>query len=280
MPASTSILKRLKQLVEESRATNWHPAPPPQLEAPVESKMLQGMYRGYAGERGTVPVQYHGGTYVPGEPVTRPLYTTRNPEMAQSYADVKGGSVVKLAPRPSRTASPRTLEALAAEYVPENAASGYTPASALDSAMHGERAVDRLTYELQRNPNFYDSARGFDIGFAGMGRGAPEGEALIMLPGTRAPAASAEPVFLSPQRQVAEYYARKRAAQTAEPPHVEMVLIDPASGRAYRHGTMGSGAQEPLTTMARKVKPEDVVESTELYARGGLAQLKECSCHG
>lgn len=85
-------------------------------------------------------------------------------------------------------------------------------------------------------------------------------------------------LFVTPQQRIADYYAQKRAAQTGEAPHAEMVLIDPNTGRVYGHSTMGSGGQEPMFTNARKISPEDVVESTQLYARGGLAHYKECSC--
>ena len=85
-------------------------------------------------------------------------------------------------------------------------------------------------------------------------------------------------LFVSPQKRVADYYALKRAEQTGAAPHAEMVLVDPNTGRVYGHSTMGSGDQEPMFTLARKLKPEDVVERAQLYARGGLAQYKECAC--
>lgn len=90
-------------------------------------------------------------------------------------------------------------------------------------------------------------------------------------------------LFATPQRRVADYYAQKRAAQTGESPHVEMLLVDPFAGRQYGHSTMGTGKQEPMTTKARKLKSEDVKESTQLYRKGGrvggaLNHVKECSC--
>lgn len=85
-------------------------------------------------------------------------------------------------------------------------------------------------------------------------------------------------VFVSPQREVAEYYARKRAEQTSLPEHIEMVLADPFAGYAYGHSTRGTGKNLPLITRARELAPEDVVGRTVLKARGGLAKLKECSC--
>jgi hypothetical protein len=89
---------------------------------------------------------------------------------------------------------------------------------------------------------------------------------------------NAAELFVTPQQRVADYYAKKRAAQTGEAPHAEMVLIDPNTGRVYGHSTMGSGSQEPMYTNARKIRPEAVVDRTQLYARGGLAHYKECSC--
>ena len=106
-----------------------------------------------------------------------------------------------------------------------------------------------------------------------------------MLQGMYRGYAGAEPVspravelFVTPQQRVADYYAQKRAAQTGEAPHAEMVLIDPNTGRVYGHSTMGSGGQEPMFTNARKISPEAVIDRTQLYARGGLAHYKECSC--
>jgi hypothetical protein len=76
-------------------------------------------------------------------------------------------------------------------------------------------------------------------------------------------------LFTTPQKRVADYYAQKRAGQTGERPHVEMVLVDPFAGRTYGHSTMGSGKQEPMVTRAKKLKPEDVKSRTQLYAAGG-----------
>ena len=92
--------------------------------------------------------------------------------------------------------------------------------------------------------------QGFYRGFAGEGGSKPD-------------------VFVTPQKRVADYYAEKRAAQTGREPHAEMILADPFVGRAYGHSTPGTGAQEPLYTRARKMREEDVVERTPLYAEGG-----------
>ncbi len=267
MPPISSALKALREYILAQRAA---------ASTAKEQPMLQGLYRGYAGDRGTAPVMYHGGTYTPGAEVTQPLYMTRDPGAAASYAQERGGTVVKLQPRFKNTATPQQLERMVEQYLPENARAGYTPASALDSSIHGERDVNRLIYEMQRNPRFYDSARGADLDMAGRMI-----EVEVALPGRAGvPAAPTEELFLTPQRRVADYYAQKRAAQTGEAPHAEMVLVDPRSGRVYGHSTMGRGSQEPMTTRARKIRPEDVKESTQLYRKGGLAQLKACGCHG
>lgn len=92
--------------------------------------------------------------------------------------------------------------------------------------------------------------QGFYRGFAGDGGAAPD-------------------VFVTPQKRVADYYAQKRAGQTGQEPHAEMVLADPFAGRAYGHSTPGTGKQEPLFTRARKMKESDVVDRVPLYAEGG-----------
>lgn len=71
-------------------------------------------------------------------------------------------------------------------------------------------------------------------------------------------------IFASPQRAVAEYYANKRSAQAGGEPNIEMVLADPSAGKAYGHSTRGTGAEPPLTTMARKLAAGDVQATTPL----------------
>jgi hypothetical protein len=85
------------------------------------------------------------------------------------------------------------------------------------------------------------------------------------------PGASAE-LFATPQKRVADYYAQKRAAQTGEAPHAEMLLVDPFAGKQYGHATAGTGKNPPMVTKARKLKPEDVKERTQLYAEGGYVE--------
>lgn len=116
-------------------------------------------------------------------------------------------------------------------------------------------------------------------------------------------------LFTANQRQLADYYAQRRAAQTGEAPHAEMLLINPETGLQY--GIHPPGAE---FSRVRKIPAEAVEGRTSLYARGGavrqqaggevfpnsagpladlppnrvapgrkaggLAQIKECGCHG
>ena len=79
-------------------------------------------------------------------------------------------------------------------------------------------------------------------------------------------------LFITPQKRVADFYAQKRSSQTGETPHAEMVLIDQLTGKQYGHSTLGTGANPPLTTMARKIKAEDVKGRTQLYGKGGAVK--------
>lgn len=76
-------------------------------------------------------------------------------------------------------------------------------------------------------------------------------------------------VYVSPQRRVGEFYSEKRAAQTGQDPHVEMILADPFSGREYGHATSGTGRNPPIMTRARELAPEDVKGRTQLKKSGG-----------
>ena len=123
-----------------------------------------------------------------------------------------------------------------------------------------------------------------------------------------------EQVFTANQKHLADYFAQRRAAQTGQTPHAEMILIDPNTGVQYGlhpPALPEHGIPQPEYSRVRKVKPEDVVERTQLYARGGpvrkqvggpfighvapesnlghdqvapgmrkggLSQIKECSC--
>ena len=85
---------------------------------------------------------------------------------------------------------------------------------------------------------------------------------------------AAREFFLTPQKRVADFYAKKRAAQTGAEPHADMVLVPQNAGEVYGHGTIGMpewGFREPMFTNARrKIAPADVKGRTQLYAAGGL----------
>ena len=89
----------------------------------------------------------------------------------------------------------------------------------------------------------------------------------------------------------AEKLAREMTHRTSSgqmDPHLEMLLVDPFAGKQYGHGTMGTGEQGPMVTKARKLKPEDVQDCTQLYASGGaveydpdeIAQIAESTTQG
>jgi hypothetical protein len=87
-------------------------------------------------------------------------------------------------------------------------------------------------------------------------------------------ASAAKPLFTANQRQMAEYYAKRRAAETGDDPHVEMLLIDPFVGQQYRlHPPGVKGAEQTeYASKVRKVKPDEVQGRTKLYAEGGLVK--------
>lgn len=78
----------------------------------------------------------------------------------------------------------------------------------------------------------------------------------------------------TPQKRVADFYAQKRAEQTGQTPHAEMLLIDPFAGKTSGHSIPGTGGQEPLFTNKRTIKPTDVKSRTQLYAKGGGVTAK------
>jgi hypothetical protein len=83
------------------------------------------------------------------------------------------------------------------------------------------------------------------------------------------------PLFVANQKPMAEYFANKRAAQSGQEPHLEMFLADPFVGidtyRLHPHTVKE-------TSVVRKMDPRSLSGRTELYAKGGLARFKECSC--
>lgn len=256
MPVPQSALKTLREFILAKQAA---------AAAAPEQKMLQGVYRGYAGE-GRGPTVYHAGAEFtapnPG------LFTTPEKAAAEQFQRFTGAPKLhSFEAKPRRTGSDEDVYAMAKRlgiYNPGVPAGQYLEQG--ENAIFPEAA---LMVEELRGMGL-DSLRLKD----GMGK---EPSLVALDPAVLRPAPE---LFATPQRRVADYYAEKRAAQTGERPHVEMLMVDPFAGRAYGHSTMGTGKQEPMTTRARKLKSEDVKESTQLYRRGGLAMMKECSCHG
>ena len=86
--------------------------------------------------------------------------------------------------------------------------------------------------------------------------------------------------YASPQRRVAKIYADRYAKMFGEDPHMEMIMVDPfkIKGDRYPHIPTVTRGDPSTFTMARELLPEEMVSRHQLYARGGLAQYKECSC--
>ena len=84
-----------------------------------------------------------------------------------------------------------------------------------------------------------------------------------------------ETYFVSPQRKVADYYAKRRAAEIGEDPHAEMILVDPFLLRNDPYGLsipIDKYNRDFLTTRARRVDPDEVQSRTPLYAAGGAVR--------
>jgi hypothetical protein len=79
-------------------------------------------------------------------------------------------------------------------------------------------------------------------------------------------------IFVSPQKAVGEHYARRRAMQAGSEPHLEMILADPFAGRGYGHAPATTARERTLSTVARQLAPEDIVDIYQFYAGGGLAR--------
>ena len=80
-------------------------------------------------------------------------------------------------------------------------------------------------------------------------------------------------LFITPQKRVADFYAEKRSSQIGGTPHAEMILIEQLTGNPYGHSTLGTGANPPMMTVARKIKADDIKGRTQLYATGGAVKV-------
>ena len=80
----------------------------------------------------------------------------------------------------------------------------------------------------------------------------------------------------TPQRRVAEHYAQSRAAQTGQPPHMEMLMIDPFDvKRSYGHAPAVKANEEPMVTQAKQLLPQQIKGRTQLYKKGGAVNLED-----
>lgn len=246
MPIPQSALKAMREFILAKQAA---------AAAAPEQKMLQGVYRGYAGE-GRGPTVYHAGAEFqqpnPG------LFTTPEKAAAEQFQRFTGAPKLhSFEAKPRRTGSDEDVYAMAKRlgiYNPGVPAGQYLE--------QGENAI------FPEAAQMVEELRGMGLDSLRLKDGMGKEPSLVALdPGVLRPAPE---LFATPQRRVADYYAEKRAAQTGERPHVEMLMVDPFAGRQYGHSTMGTGKQEPMTTRARKLKSEDVKDSTQLYANGGL----------
>jgi len=222
-----------------------------------EQKMLMGVYRGYAGEAPGETVYHAGAEFVKPNPG---LFTSPEREAVQQFQRFTGAPrMYTFEAKPRRTGGDEDVYAMARRlgiYEPGIPAGQYLE--------QGENAIfpqSRQMVEELHNMGI-DSLRLKD----GMGK---QPSLVALDPEVLRPA---QEIFATPQKRVADYYAQKRAAQTGQAPHVEMVLVDPFAGRQYGHSTMGTGKQEPMITKARKLKAEDVKSRTQLYAEGGYVE--------
>lgn len=224
-------------------------------EAPKEQKMLMGVYRGYAGEAPGETVYHAGAAFTEPRPG---LFTTPERAAAEQFQRATGAPQLHtLEAKPRRVGTEEDVYSMARRlgiYNPGVPAGQYLE--------QGENAIfpeaGRMVEELRGQG--LDSLRLKD----GMGK---QPSLVALDPAVVRPAPE---LFATPQRRVADYYAQKRAEQTGERPHMEMLLVDPFAGRSYGHSTMGTGKQEPMTTRARKLRPEDVQGRTQMYAQGGF----------
>lgn len=223
-------------------------------QAPKEQKMLMGVYRGYAGEDPGEVVYHAGAEFKRPNPG---LFTNPERGVVEDFQRAMGAPKLHtFEARPRRLGNDQDVYDTARRlgiYNPGVPASQY-----LEQGENAIFAEAPMIVEELRNQGL-DALRLKD----GMGK---QPSLVALDPVVLRPA---EKVFGTPQRRVADYYAQKRAAQTGEAPHVEMLLVDPFAGRQYGHGTMGSGKNPPMVTRARELKPEDVKSRTKLYAEGG-----------
>ena len=87
--------------------------------------------------------------------------------------------------------------------------------------------------------------------------------------------ASQGPLFVATQKPMAEVFANRRASQLGSEPRLEMFMMDPENYLS-QYRIHPSEAENMSKVM--KVDPTALSGRTQLYANGGLAHFKGCSC--
>ena len=143
----------------------------PQEQAPVMPDEPQGFETG--GKVGKLKALakkasetvFHGGTYVPGEEIKKPLFTSVNKDLANSYTvddfGKKKGALRALKHDAKKPAGEKELVEIA-ERLGIDVDFDNSPLSLLDSGMYGKKNVNRLIKELRKEG--FDSAEGIDVG--------------------------------------------------------------------------------------------------------------------
>ena len=160
----------------------------PKEQAPVQPEAPQGFQEGgrvgklTALAKKASETSWHGGTYVPGEEIKKPLFTSPNKDLAKSYiyddfGNVKG-AVRGMKHDAKKPAGEKELIEIA-QRLGIDVDRDNSPLSLLDAGMYGKRDVNRLIKELRKEG--FDSAEGIDVG-AGTSH---TDRATVLLPGTK-----------------------------------------------------------------------------------------------
>lgn len=219
-------------------------------------------------------MMYHGGTYRPGEKLTRPLFLTRNPEMADSYVDMAtdrgmDGAIRMEVSVDLRNSAPEKVVRAEAKKLGISPDSG-TPASMFDGELHGDDAVRKLVSALQKKG--YDHAELGDIAY---GKQISE-PVVIAFPGAKIKAANPNILFQSDPKTW-WYSALARGVDTAQ------MKAAPAQGwKDWLKGQTGKGAikadeikwsglEEWLDLQPGRVTKEQVAD----YLKSGGVRVEE-----
>lgn len=119
--------------------------------------------------------------------------------------------------------------------------------------------------EALPTPEEHSMLQGFYRGYAGENKPAKT-------------AFGTETYFVSPQRKVGEYYAKRRAAEKGEAPHLEMIMADPFALRnsPYKLGIpLDKHNRDTLITNALRIDPNEIKNRIQLYADGGVVDSDE-----